>query len=205
MKQLSTILTGILLIAVIILFALQFSRKNQTEKTNNSIAYHQDSSGNNFRIAFVNTDSLMLKYNFYSELKELLLTKQKEMESEFNRKSSAFESEAMAFQKKVQNNSFLSMESAQAQEQELYKKQQDLLILKEDLSDKLMLEEQKMIKQLNDSIVNVIGIFNATNQFDYIINNNLGSTLLHGNPNYDITNKIAEILNSRLPNPIEKK
>ncbi|OFX60077.1 MAG: hypothetical protein A2046_16500 [Bacteroidetes bacterium GWA2_30_7] len=200
MKNLSLIFSIIALVGVITVMIMAHnghSKKSESKNESTKI-YFNDSTGTSTRIAFINTDSLLLKYNLYNELKDKLLSHQKELEAEFGRKSSTFEKEAAEFQRKVQNNSFLSLESAQAQEQEMYKKQQDLMELKDNMSNQLMTKEQEMTGQLFDSITKVVKEFNADKKFNYIINNNLSSTLLYGEENFNLTDTIASILNSRL-------
>lgn len=199
MKNISLIISIVALFGVITLMIMAHNgHGNKSESKKETFSFFNDTTGNNTRIAFINTDSLLLKYNLYNQLKDRLLTHQKELEAEFGRKSSTFEKEAAEFQKKVQNNSFLSLESAQSQEQEMYKKQQDLMELKDNMTSQLMTKEQEMTGQLFDSITLVVKEFNADKKFSYIINNNLSSTLLYGEENYNLTDTIASILNYRL-------
>lgn len=199
MKNLSLYIALLAITGVIALLIMAHNGHWENEsKTEATKIFYNDSTGNNIRIAFVNTDSLLLKYNLYNELKDKLLAHQKELEAEFGKKSATFEQEAAAFQKKVQNNSFLSLESAQAQEQEMYKKQQELMELKDNLSNQLMTKEQEMTGQLFDSITKAVKEFNADHKFSYIINNNMSSTILYGDEALNLTDTIASILNSRL-------
>lgn len=197
MKNLSLVLSVVSIIGVIVMLMIQLNSKS-CKNSNSSINTKRDTSlaysGN---IAFVNTDSLLIKYDYYNVLKDKLIARQKQLEGEFAGKQSKFEQEAMAFQKKVQNNSFLSLESAQAQEAEIYRKQQELLVLKDDLSMKLMKEEQEMTAQLYDSVVNLIKVFNADNHYSYIINNNMGNALLFGDESTNLTDTLAAMLNER--------
>jgi outer membrane protein len=128
-----------------------------------------------------------------------LLQHQKQLEQEFGKKQTAFENEAAAFQRKVQANSFLSLESAQQQEAELYQKQQQLMNLKDDLSAKLMEQEQAMTKQIHDSIVNCVNIFNKSNKYKLILSNTFGGTIIYGDSTLNLTDTIQSILNSRFP------
>jgi outer membrane protein len=155
-------------------------------------------------IAFVNVDTLLRNYKFYDELESHLLEKQKKYEDELNRKMAAFEKEAAEFQKKVQMNSFLSMESAQRQEQELMQKQQSLIQLREDLTNKFMLETQELDKQLLDTVTMFLEEFNADKKYRYILNYN---SFLYGEPALDITDTLIILLNQRYEelNPPKKE
>jgi outer membrane protein len=116
------------------------------------------------------------------------------MEAGLNQKMSAFEREAGEFQKKVQNNSFLSQESAQRQEQELMEKQQNLYKLREDLTLELQKEGANLELQLLDTVTNFLKEFNKDRKYRYILNS---ASFLYGNEGLDITDTIASLLNAR--------
>ena len=105
------------------------------------------------------------------------------------------------FQKKIQNNSFLSQESAQRQEQELMEKQQNLYKLREDLSNELMVEGQNLEKQLLDTVTNFLREFNKDGKYRYILNS---ASFLYGNSYLNITDTVTSLLNSRYQ-PAAKK
>jgi outer membrane protein len=201
MKNISLILNALLFIAVIILFILHFSFKTSTSGDTKKSVNKTDSIPANNDIAYISVDSLLKKYNLYEELENKLMEKQKGMESDLNRKSAAFEKEAAEFQKKVQNNSFLSQESAQRQEQELMEKQQNLYKLREDLSNELMLEGQNLEKQLLDTVTNFLIEFNKDGKYRYILNS---ASFLYGNSYLNITDTITTLLNNRYQ-PAAKK
>lgn len=189
------IINAVLFIAVVVLFVLHFSSKSscktESQKQSSKKAVNVQVNDD---IAYINVDTLLKKYKFYEELESKLMEKQKGMESDLNRKSASFEKEAAEFQKKVQNNSFLSQESAQRQEQELMEKQQNLYKLREDLSNELMKESQGLEKQLLDTVTNFLKEFNSEGKYRYILNS---ATFLFGNEGLNITDTVAGILNER--------
>ena len=201
MKNLSLILNALLFIAVIVLFILHFSSKPSINDDIKKSVNKTDSIPANNDIAYISVDSLLKKYNLYEELENKLMEKQKGMESDLNRKSAAFEKEAAEFQKKVQSNSFLSQESAQRQEQELMEKQQNLYKLREDLSNELAQEGQKLELQLLDTVTNFLREFNKDGKYRYILNS---ASFLYGNSYLNITDTVTTLLNSRYQ-PAAKK
>ena len=124
MKQLSTVLNGVLVIAVIILFVLHFSNSGAKDvnEVGDGIAVEEDA----FPVAYINTDSLLLNYTFAKEVNDQLMGKEEASRADFNEKAKVFQQDAMAFQRKVQNNGFLSMERAQKEQERLAKAEQDL-------------------------------------------------------------------------------
>lgn len=203
MKNLSLIINALLFIAVVVLFVLHFNSKSCCKSDSQKLNSKKVNNVNvDDDIAYINVDTLFKKYKFYDELESKLMEKQKGMESDLNRKSSAFEKEAAEFQKKVQNNSFLSQESAQRQEQELMEKQQNLYKLREDLSNELMKESQDLEKQLLDTVTNFLKEFNSDGKYRYILNS---ATFLYGNEGLNITDTVAGILNERYNSVSTKK
>ena len=197
MKNISSVLIAVLFVAVGVLFVMQFTcNKSCSNNDNTKIVSLKDSLNVNLNddIAYINVDSLLQNYTYYDVLEDKLLEKQKSLEADLNRKMAAFEKEANEFQKKVQNNSFLSQESAQRQQEDLMEKQQNLYKLREDLSNELMKASADLEKQLLDTVTNFIKEFNADHKYRYILNS---AGFLYGNEALNITDTIASLLNLR--------
>jgi outer membrane protein len=196
MKKIPVILNVILIIAVAALFVLHFTGKNGCSKNDAKRDAKKDSllANVNDDIAYINVDSLLNNYKFYEELEAKLMDKQKSMEADLNKKMAAFEKEANEFQKKVQNNSFLSQESAQRQQEELMQKQQNLYKLRDDLTLELQKEGQNLELQLLDTVTNFLKEYNKDLKYRYILNS---ASFLYGNEGLDITDTITSLLNGR--------
>ena len=199
MKNVNLLLNIVLLTAITLLFILYFNIKNTGEektaetKKDNVVLVKNDSAST-LKLAYVNVDTLLLRYKLADELQSKLLAKQKQMEANLNRKSQELQKEAAEFQKKVQTNSFLSMESAKSQEQELYQKQQKLLELRDKLSQEIMNENQKLNQQLLDSVLNFLEEFNKKAGYSFILNS---AGVLYAQPYFDITDTVVKALNFR--------
>ena len=98
------------------------------------------------------------------------------------------------FQRKYQNNAFLSQDRLQQEQQRLMKKQQELQEYIQRLEDENMREQQKMLSQMNASIINFIHEYNKDKKYEAILNN---ASTLYIDPSYDITNEIVDLLNKR--------
>lgn len=145
-------------------------------------------------IAYVNIDSLLQKYNYAKDLNESLLRRAENSRANVNEKGRQLEKEMAEFQRKYQNNAFLSQERLQQEQQRLMKKQQELQEYIQRLEDENMREQQKMLSQMNDSIINFIHEYNKDKKYEAILNN---ASTLYIDPSYDITNEIVDLLNKR--------
>ncbi len=201
-KNITLCINAVLCIAVLFLYFKFSDNKRVSEtpenlNTKKSLPFGEGQGGASPSIVYINIDTLLNNYDFYNDLKDKLLKKQKNIEDELNRKSAEFEKEAITFQQKVQNNAFLSLESAQQQEQELIQKQQNLLQLKETLSMQLLEQEQAMNRQLHDSIIVFIKEFNKIFNYQFILSKTFGGGLIYANDSFDITDTIISGLNTK--------
>ena len=139
------------------------------------------SYGDKLPIAYINVDSLLSKYNYAKDLNEKMINKQENARASINEKARQLKKEQDDFQRKYQNNAFLSPERAQ---QEYAQR----------LENENMLEQQKMLMQMNDSINLFIKEYNKEKKYEAIFNN---ASTLYINPQYDITNEVVGLLNKR--------
>lgn len=196
MKNYSLVINVILGAAVIVLFILHFTSGSSSESSqaqNDSTFAGIDSVIPN-KYASVNIDTLLNRYEYAKEMETRLLEKQKKLELELSSRMAAFEKEASDYQKKVQANAFLSMESAQRQEQELYEKQQNLLKWKDDVTMQLAQESQLLEAQLLDTVMVFIKDYNKTEKYEIIFNS---AAFLWGYKGLDITDTVVAQLNER--------
>lgn len=123
-----------------------------------------------------------------------MINKQENARASINEKARQLKKEQDDFQRKYQNNAFLSPERAQQEYQRLEKKAADLQEYAQRLDNENMLEQQKMLMQMNDSINTFIKEYNQEKKYEAIFNN---ASTLYINPAYDITNEVVELLNKR--------
>ena len=195
MKTKNFIFKGILALAV----ALSFSQcaNNQNNAAPAPAANNEEVANANLRIAFVEIDSLLTKYNFCKDLNELMLQKEENIRTTLNEKAKKLENEMREFERKVQNNGFTSQERAQQEQQRILKQQQDLQELQQKLSDELAAENQKNNLELRDSISSFIKQYNKDKNFDLIISNSGLDNLLYAKKVLNITDEVVSGLNSR--------
>ncbi len=148
------------------------------------------------KIAFVEVDSLLSKYEFCIELNQEMVKKEENVRATLNDKGKQLEKEQQEFQYKYENNAF-TQARAQEEYNRLMKKAQDLESLKVKLAEELAIENQKNNVQLRDSIDNFLKIYNKDKNYDFIISNAGYDNLLLANPAYNITQEIVDGLNAR--------
>ena len=201
MKNFKFILNGFMALAFGLMFA-QCAGNNNAASTSAPAAGATGSS--NMKIAFVEIDSLLTKYNFWNDLSEQMLKKEENIRTTLNEKGKKLEAEAREFERKIQNNGFVSRERAEQEQARLMKQQQELQELQQKLTNELAAENQKNSLELRDSINSFLKVYNQTKGYDLIISNTAFDNLLYGNPTYNITNEIVEGLNARYTPSVKK-
>lgn len=195
MKNLSYVINGILAIAVIILFILVFNLKKGVDEAPSLKFNSADSIS--LPVAYVNSDSIFTKYQFAKEASDVLMKKQESSRATLNNKQKQVANEYQEFQRKLQNNAFLTEERAKQEHDRIQKLAADLDQMASRLDNELTMEQMKVNNQLADSVRTCIKEFNKTANFEIIFNNSGLDNILFAKSKYDITDQIINLLNQR--------
>ena len=191
--NITLIVTNVILVATVATFAVFFFKGHTSQS-----AVVEVEKSEVLPIAYLNTDSLLVNYIFAIEANEKLIKKQEDARLKLNTKARTLQNEMADFQRKLENNAFLSRERAEREQQRLLQKQQELQELEAKLTEDILMENQKLNIQLHDSLQNFLNIFNAENaRYQVIMSNNANDNILHAAPAYDITNEVIMGLNAR--------
>lgn len=194
MKNVSLIVNVVLVIAVAVLFVLVLSGRSSKGADS---ALNQDGMSVDSGIVYINTDSLIIKYDFARYLSEELIKKEEASRTDFNEKARVFQQDMAEFQRKVQNNGFLSLERAQNEERRLRQKEVELQDLNSRLSNELMEQQGVMNKQLRDTITSFLKEYCVDKPYKLVLSNTMGDNVLHAEEGLDITEDVVGQLNNR--------
>jgi outer membrane protein len=189
MKNLNYVINGVLAIAVLVLFVLQFSGKKDAttspgkDKTTEDIAAV-------FPVAYFNVDSLLLNYNFSRDLNEQIVRKQENARASVTQQARNLQADVDNFQYKMRNGAFATQERAEQEQQRLVKKQQELQALEDKLTQELMEESQRMNEQLRDTILSHLKEFNKSKGYQIIFSSTNGDPIYMADEVYNITNEV---------------
>lgn len=192
MNKIQILVNVVLVAAVAALFAIVLVN-NKSSETPAVVAENSEA----MPIAYLNVDSLLVNYTFAQEANEKLMKKQEDARLKMNTKLRTFQNEVADFQRKLENNAFLSRERAEKEQQRLAKKEQELQELEAKLTQDIMLENQKLNMQLADSLNTFLKIFNADGRYHVILSNSAKDNVLMASEQYDITSEVIEGMNAR--------
>lgn len=197
-KNASLIMNAIMAIAIVILFVLVLNQKPSNTNSFPEVRIKRESvKTDKLPIAYVNIDSLLLNYQFAKEANVSLVKKQESSRSLVSSKAGLLQKEMADFQKKLENNAFLSRERAEQEQVRLQKKQQELQQLDAKLSQQLGQEQRKMSEELRDTINKFMKEYNKNSKYEMIISNTSSDNILYAAKGYNITKEISKLLNER--------
>ncbi|HHU97905.1 MAG: OmpH family outer membrane protein [Bacteroidota bacterium] len=192
------IVSGVLAVAVIVLFILHFTSKSSPgDTTKRELSVLLNDSSITLPVAYVNVDSLLMNYNFAKDLNESLLRKEESTRATLNQRQNEINSAAQEFERKLRNNAFLSQERAQQEQERILKMNQEYQQLAERLTQELLLEQEKLNIQMEDTIKVRMVEYNRDKNYEIIFSNRTTSNILYAHDKYDITDDVVEFLNSK--------
>lgn len=188
MKKISIALFVVLFLAIAGLYVMHFTNG----KTGGSSAKTANSTAQG--IAYVNIDTVIFKFDMFTDRRQDLLDKQKNAEAELNSKGSQYERGMKDYQEKV-TKGLVTRATAAQMEQSLYQQQQELVSLRDNLQSGLLEEEQVMNRQIIEYITNYLQEHKTEYNYQYILGKSFGSVVLYSDGSSDITQKVIDGLN----------
>lgn len=147
-------------------------------------------------IYFVNTDTLLEEYTVFKKAKQALEAKSRRFEQDMQNRMENLQSELMQAQQKVQSG---AVPQAQIQdlEQQMMMKQQQLAQYRDEQGQKLIDEEQKLTKRLNDDIQKFMRGYARRRGYQYVLGYTSGGGILYANDSLDITGEVVRGINKK--------
>ncbi|MBZ4674319.1 MAG: outer membrane protein [Bacteroidota bacterium] len=193
----SYVIGGIIAVAVVVLYILFFTSRTSLNSDKNGAVFNLSDSTVTLPIAYVNIDSLLSNYNFAKDLNEALIRKEESSRATLNQKQREMQTAAQEFERKRQNNAFLSQDRAQQEYDRIMRMQQEYEQTANRLSQEFALEQQKLNFQMEDTIKVRLEEFNKNKKYEIIFSNRGTGTILYSDKKYDITKEVVDFLNKK--------
>jgi len=187
MKNLSLALNAVLMVAVAVLYYLHFSGSSGPSSSSASAAGAAD-----LKVAYINADTVLKYYDYFKVNRERLESKGKRLDQDLRTRAEALQRDIESYQRNISN---LTIGQAKAIEEDLGKKQQNLRMYQESLSQELMVEESKMNQELYSKVTTFLKKFGQERGLQVVLKFDPSSDLLYGGDSLDITREVIEGLN----------
>lgn len=153
-------------------------------------------NGAALKVAYVDIDTLLINYNLWIELNDEMIRKEESVRATLNEKAKALQSDYEEFERKLSNNAFATRERAEAEQNRILKKREELEATSERLTNELAVENNKNSVLFRDSINAYINDYNKTHGYNIILSR-IGDNILYIDNAMNITQEVIDGLNAR--------
>jgi outer membrane protein len=151
------------------------------------------------RIVYVNTDTLLNNYEYYKDVVKEFENKRFALENDLQKRSQSFQNEVAMFQRRAQAGG-MSEDQAKGTQQQLQKKEQDIMLFRDNAAANLQTEQTKKTDQLMTNIQDYLKKFNKSDKYDLVIGYSKGGGVLYAKEDLDITMDVLKGLNEEYKN-----
>jgi outer membrane protein len=189
MKNISLILNVILLVAVGVLFYLHFSSTGSAVSTSTATTGFTGE----LRVAFINSDSVLKHYDYLKANAEVLEAKKAKVEQDYINRAKSLQGEIEAYQRNVNN---MTVGQVRAVEEDLGKKQQNLQLYEQSITQELMNDQSKLNQELYQRITAFLKEYGKEHGLHVVFKYDTTSDILYGEDILDITEDVIAGLNA---------
>lgn len=144
-------------------------------------------------IVYVNSDSLLAKYEYFKDVRTRLQGKAETKEKDLRSKAEAFQKEVERYQRSAQG---MTNDQRASTEQRLAQKQQQLQALQQSSGNELVSEESEEMKKIYDQVEAYLKKHSAEKGYDMVLTYQRGnSAILYSDDSRDITKEVVAGLN----------
>lgn len=193
MKKASLILNVVLVIAVGVLYYFHFSGSSKTGSDGSTAA-----SGEKGNILYINTDSVVMNYNFTKDKTAFIENNNIQREQMIRNKNAAYENAVRGYQNGAR---LMTDREKAAEEERIMGMQNELMQLQQQFQQDAMLDEQALLGGIVDTLESFMKIYTKGKDVDYVFGYQKNGTIIYRNEANDITQDVVKQLNERYKSP----
>ncbi|TCD11156.1 OmpH family outer membrane protein [Pedobacter frigidisoli] len=166
------------------------AKTTETKKTDSTTAAVSPAE----KIVFVNSDSLLTKYEYFKDLKVKFEGKTKNAQSDMQAKGQAFQREVAQYQQSAQT---LSADQRKATEERLARKQQELQTYQQNAGGALQNEQATENEKLYDKVATYLKGYAKEKGYKMVLTySKANSAILFADESLDVTSEVIKGLNA---------
>ncbi len=187
MKNTSLIWNSLLTLAVATLFYFHFKGDSGSTSPMAEVAKGK-------KIVYVQADSLLKNYEYYKDFQKEFESKGFQLQNDLGNRTRSLQNEAALFQQRAQQGG-MTQEQGQSIQQQLAKKEQDIMQYRDGQLAKLDAERLKKTEEFYGNIFDYIKRYNKDNGYEFVLGYSRGGGILFADQSLDVTKKMIEGLN----------
>lgn len=185
MKNTSLVLNGVLAIAVIVLYYLHFSAPGPMRQEGTA-------SASDLKMAYINSDSVLKYYDYFKASREKLEAKGSQLDKDLKARATSLQGEFESYQRNVNS---MTIGQTRAVEEDLTKKRQNLQLYQENLSQQMLVDQEKMTKELYNRVTSFLRKYGEENNLQIVFKYDATSDVLFASDSMDISAVVVKGLN----------
>lgn len=211
-SKMGLILNVVLLIAVAALFVMQFSSNqkvgagiDEVEISDSNLVegdgimsaeISQSNASSNFTIAYVDTDSLMLQYQFYIDANKKVENYEIQLRNRFESTANKFYTDYETYVAQVKAGSITPQQGKET-EARLEAQQEELKGMEQKLAKESVIYRQEVSQQVADTVKHFLDRYREQYGYTLILQYGSMSSLLSADSQHDITADVIGRLNAK--------
>ena len=184
---------GLKFIGVLGLASVLFYSCGQKPESTSASSEERVAAGD-MKIAFVYTDSVINKYEFFKKKSEEITEKGKKFDADLQSRARGFEQEVATFQQTGGN---MTQNQIRAKQDELVQKEQNLMTYRNNLMQELSTDESKLLNDVYEQVQVYMKEYAKENGIDVILSHTRGGALWFATDAIDVTTNVIEGLNKK--------
>jgi outer membrane protein len=181
---------GVLALATVLFYSCDKKTATTAEVTTSG----EGIAAKDLKVAYVYTDSVINKYEYFKKMSEEITSKGKRFDSDLQSRARGFEQEVAIFQQTGGN---MTPNQARAKQDELVQKEQNLMTYRNNLMQELSADEAKMMNDIYEQVQKYIKEYAAENDIDIILSYTRGGAMWYASEAMDVTASVVEGLNKK--------
>ncbi|MBS4071149.1 MAG: OmpH family outer membrane protein [Algoriphagus sp.] len=173
---------------------LFYSCGQKTESVASDSTSEERVAAGDMKVAFVYTDSVINKYEFFKKKSEEITEKGKKFDADLQSRARGFEQEVATFQQTGGN---MTQNQIRAKQDELVQKEQNLMTYRNNLMQELSVDEQKLLNDVYEQVQTYMQEYAKENGIDIILSYTRGGAMWYATDAIDVTQSVIEGLNKK--------
>jgi outer membrane protein len=161
-----------------------------------------ENTDSGIRLAYVRIDSLQSQYEYFEELALELIEEEKVLVEDLQRRQQTLQENIALYQQEAPK---MSARQREANEADLMRVQQQYLQVEQAAQTQLVKKQQDLTKMMRKDMDKAIAVLKDELNLDFILLYEEGGQIIYANTDFDITERMVNMLNESRETPSEEE
>ena len=153
------------------------------------------------RLAYVRIDSMQSQYNYFQELADELQAEEQEIVADLQRRQQTLQENIALYQQEAPK---MTQAQRNANEADLMRVQQQYMQVEQAAQDQLLRKQADLANMLKADMDKAIAVLKDELNLDFILLYEEGGQIIYANTEFDITERMVNMLNESRETPSEE-